>query len=657
MIRRALRSFRFTLMISILAASSLPVFCISFPLVQKIYQITREAASSELTLRAKHLAQDIEHQLDIISSRLRVLAETSDVIIASYSSLFTGLAAQYLHQFEASNPLVFSLYLVHSSSRVIESSPTSVEVLELPEALREEMQQLFQQTPEEVQGRHYFLSFHDPEFMEQSFLCLARERKQTLQRPLKTPYGLAIMVPLMKKIGEGTGVQEISGAVVAIIPIEYIMASIMTALDRERFDFISQSGASLVASREDFVAKHYLSSSANLCFPNAACYRLVISEQKTIRFAEANRTLYAVTSRLALALLILFVFAYLLARWMLLPLEEMKIRVRQYELGNYFYLGDKIFFIEFKNLADVLEKMGRKILEQFNVLKNTNQAYARFVPNDFLNHLDKKSIIDVQLGDHVKRNMSVMFSDIRNFTEMSESMTPEENFTFVNAVLNKIGPIIRENNGFIDKYIGDSIMALFPHSSDDAVKAGIAMLRVLAEYNQERHKQGLQGIKIGIGLNTGELMLGTIGEQDRMEGTVISDAVNVASRLENLTKLYGASLLISDNSFYTLSQPHNYTFRILDIVTVKGKKKALTVFEVLDGEAKESREKKIQSKAAFEEGVFLYQKNEFQEVMKIMRLILKEHPEDKAAALYIERCLQCLLPKGPAPLEGWRSGC
>ena len=637
-----MKSFRFTLMMSILAASILPVFFFSFPLVQKIYQITREAAFSELTLRAKHLAQDIEHQLDLTTSRLMVLAESTDVIIASYSSLFTGLAARYLHQFEANNPLVLSLYLLQSSARVVESSPTSVEVLPLPASLQEQVHQLLQQSPEEAQGNFYFVPFHDTEFMNQSFISLARERKQVVQRPLQTSFGLAIIVPLIKKIGEGTGVQEISGAVLAIVPIEYIMESIMAALDRELFDFQKENGESLLPYRKNFVPQRFISSSATLCFPEAACYRLVISEEKKVRFAKARRTVYRLSFYLSLALLTLLIFSYFLARWMLLPLEAMKTRVRHYELGNYFYLGEEIFFVEFKNFADVLEKMGHKILEQFNDLKNTNQAYSRFVPNDFLNHLDKKSIIEVQLGDHVKRNMSVMFSDIRNFTEMSEIMSPEENFTFVNTVLNKIGPIIRENNGFIDKYIGDSIMALFPQNPDDAIQAGVTMLRTLASYNKERQEQGLQVIKIGIGINTGELMLGTIGEHGRMEGTVISDAVNVASRLETLTKLYGSSLLISEHSFYRLRQPHSSTFRILDIVTVKGKKKSLTIFEVLDGEARESREKKIKTKELFEEGVFLYQKNDLPQVIKIMRLVLKEHPEDKAAALYIERCLHCI---------------
>jgi two-component system sensor histidine kinase ChiS len=141
-------------------------------------------------------------------------------------------------------------------------------------------------------------------------------------------------------------------------------------------------------------------------------------------------------------------------------------------------------------------------------LSNLNIASGRFVPHKFLQLLNKESIIDVALGDNVQQEMSIVFSDIRDFTTLSESMTPEDNFKFINAYLSRMESAIVENNGFIDKYIGDAIMALFSGSADDAVKAGIAMLHRLADYNQYRANSGDVPIKIGIGINTGSLMLG-----------------------------------------------------------------------------------------------------------------------------------------------------
>ncbi|HEY9848465.1 MAG TPA: AAA family ATPase [Leptolyngbyaceae cyanobacterium] len=227
-------------------------------------------------------------------------------------------------------------------------------------------------------------------------------------------------------------------------------------------------------------------------------------------------------------------------------------------------------------------KLYTEVRENETRLAQLNKAYERFVPNQFLQFLNKSSIIDVELGDQVQLEMSVLFSDIRDFTTLSESMTPEDNFRFINSYLSRMEPVINENNGFIDKYIGDAIMALFSGEADNAVKAGIAMLHCLVEYNQNRVNSGYEAIQIGIGINTGSLMLGTVGGQNRMDGTVISDAVNVASRVESLTKNYGVSLLITQSTYSRLKNPSQYAIRTLDTVKVKGKSEAVTVYEVFD---------------------------------------------------------------------------
>ncbi len=210
-------------------------------------------------------------------------------------------------------------------------------------------------------------------------------------------------------------------------------------------------------------------------------------------------------------------------------------------------------------------------------------ATSRFVPHELMRMLNKESIVDVQLGDQVQKTMTVLFSDIRSFTTLSETMTPLDNFRFINAYLSQMGPIIREHGGFIDKYMGDAIMALFEGGPDDAVRAAIAMLRQLEVYNQGRVRAGYQPIEIGIGINSGDLMLGTVGEHRRMEGTVISDTVNLASRLESLTKEYGVPLIISENTMKGLETP--YPTRFIDRLVVKGKSEPVSIFEVRDPEA------------------------------------------------------------------------
>jgi class 3 adenylate cyclase len=265
-------------------------------------------------------------------------------------------------------------------------------------------------------------------------------------------------------------------------------------------------------------------------------------------------------------------------------------------------------------------------------------AARRFVPREFLSLLGHESIVNVKLREAVQQEMSVLFSGIHDFTALSESMTPEDNFKFINAYLSRMEPAIIENQGFIDKYIGDAIMALFSGDADNALKAGIAMLHRLADYNQHRAKSGYVPLQIGIGINTGSLMLGTVGGQSRMDGTVISDSVNLASRLESLTKKYEVSLFISHHTFARLQDPTQYSIRLIERLKVKGKSKDVAIFEVLDGEPPEIREVKLATKTKFEEGLLLHYRHSFREAALVFQDVLSINPKDKVAQIYLERC-------------------
>ena len=267
-----------------------------------------------------------------------------------------------------------------------------------------------------------------------------------------------------------------------------------------------------------------------------------------------------------------------------------------------------------------------------------NTAYERFVPRQFLQFLEKDSIVDVQLGDQIQQEMSVLFSDIRDFTTLSESMAPQDNFKFINSYLSRMEPAIRENQGFIDKYIGDAIMALFSGAADNALKAGISMLHRLTEYNQHRMKSGYGSIQIGIGINTGSLMLGTVGGANRMDGTVISDAVNLASRVESLTKNYGIPLLITHQTFSRLSNPADYKIRKIDQVKVKGKSELVTVYEVFDADVPEIKEGKLATLELFKEALFHYTSQNWREAEKLFSECLRLTPRDKVAQFYRQRC-------------------
>ncbi|MEO6861987.1 MAG: adenylate/guanylate cyclase domain-containing protein [Microcoleus sp.] len=267
-------------------------------------------------------------------------------------------------------------------------------------------------------------------------------------------------------------------------------------------------------------------------------------------------------------------------------------------------------------------------------LTKINAAYGRFVPHDFLRFLGHKSIVDVQLGDQIQKEMTVLFSDIRSFTTISEAMTPQENFNFINSYLSRVSPVIRAHQGFIDKYIGDAIMALFPESADNAVRAAVEMQKQVILYNQHRQLSNYAPIAIGIGLHAGTLMLGTIGEQERMESTVIADAVNLASRLEGLTKVYGSGILVTESIVERFSDRQTYLYRFVDRVTVKGEKSAVSLFEIYDAEIEQSIKLKQETAAAFQKGLELYFKQNFSKAQKTFNKICETNPQDKLAAIY-----------------------
>lgn len=210
-------------------------------------------------------------------------------------------------------------------------------------------------------------------------------------------------------------------------------------------------------------------------------------------------------------------------------------------------------------------------------LEQLNTAYFRFVPKNFLEYLQRDSIVDVALGDQVGKHMTILFSDIRNFTTLAEKFTAEETFDFINQYLRHLGPVIRNHNGFIDKYIGDAIMALF-ESPTDAIEASVAMLEALEMFNTLHPHY--PNIRIGIGMHTGTVMLGTIGETNRMESTVIGDVVNLAARLESMTKEYGVPILLSDVTLQESSLPKDCMHRYVDTVLAKGKTTPTTIYEI-----------------------------------------------------------------------------
>lgn len=282
-------------------------------------------------------------------------------------------------------------------------------------------------------------------------------------------------------------------------------------------------------------------------------------------------------------------------------------------------------------------------------LSALNRANARFVPNSFLGFLNRKNITEVRLGDNVEKEMTILFSDMRNFTSLSEKMTPEENFEFINKYLHHIGPQIRECRGFIDKYIGDGVMALFPYDVNDAVEAAIRIQQAISGSNspvegglasQTGESDSLRGdlerqIQAGIGLHKGLLRLGTIGEEERIDVTVISNAVNLASRLEGLTKLFQVPIIISQEVYQALDLSR-YNVRRLGRVNLRGYSQEVPIYEILDGYDEKVKQGKLSTQEDFEQGVDQFLAKEYSSALESFRRVLEQNHHDDSARYYIQ---------------------
>ena len=306
---------------------------------------------------------------------------------------------------------------------------------------------------------------------------------------------------------------------------------------------------------------------------------------------------------------------------------------------------------EIGELTQGYNEMTGKLSTYITELKALSNANSRFVPSALIHALGKDDITDVELGDQIQKEMTVLFSDIRSFTTLSENMTPKETFDFINEYLGVMEPVIRNNNGFIDKYIGDAIMALFEEPAD-ACKAAEKMQSSLELFNRGRIRNNLPEVRIGTGINTGNTMMGIVGGEGRISGTVISDSVNTASRLEGLTKTYTVPVIISDKTFSQLSPRLKQQCRYLDIVVVRGKKETVKIYEFFAHDNPDRMRFVEESQTIFDSALTLYLGKQFTEAEEVFSYLSKAYPSDPVLKIYLERCRKYNDIKIPENWEG-----
>ena len=235
--------------------------------------------------------------------------------------------------------------------------------------------------------------------------------------------------------------------------------------------------------------------------------------------------------------------------------------------------------------------------------------------------------------------MTVLFSDIRSFASLIEGMTALEISEFTDSYNAAMKPVIQRYKGFIEKNIGNAIMAFFPEKPSNAIDAAIAMLNELHQINLKRKEKELQLISIGIGIHT------DIQPKEVLNGrskALIYGAASMAARLEELTKAYSSSLLVSMDVMDRVENKDIYYFRHVDTVKAKKEDKSVQILEILNGNSQRIIDIKLRTREAFERGIYLYHSKEFIYALKCFKYVLKDDSRDTAAELYVNRCCEYL---------------
>jgi adenylate cyclase len=274
-----------------------------------------------------------------------------------------------------------------------------------------------------------------------------------------------------------------------------------------------------------------------------------------------------------------------------------------------------------------------------------NKTFRKFVPKQFIDHLAKHGSDVLELGRADEDELAILFSDIRGFTSLSEQMSPQELMNFLNSYFLRMNEPIHKNKGFIDKFIGDAVMALFDRptgtntdKAQDAIRAALDLRYAINLYNQHRANSGYPPINIGIGIHFGPVIIGTVGSDDRMDTTVIGDSVNIAFRLEALAPKYNTDIVISAQTLHQAKAEGLFEYRLLDWVRVKGRKTPIEVYEIIDHQESKIKRLKLANAKLIEQGLRYRKAQEWELAVTHFKQALEINPEDTLAVHHLEQC-------------------
>ncbi|MGB4204671.1 MAG: adenylate/guanylate cyclase domain-containing protein [Bacteroidales bacterium] len=347
-------------------------------------------------------------------------------------------------------------------------------------------------------------------------------------------------------------------------------------------------------------------------------------------------------SGIVITIIVMVIFLFIQIKWATLsiiaPVKELAYNMQWIEgegTDNFTIIR---VYDEIGQLCEQYNEMTIRLKAHTENITEMNTRLVRFVPKQFFKLLGKEIFTEIKPGDQIQRDMTMLVADINSFIDGSEEINSSEGIELLNQYLSLAEPLIQENNGIIDRHSNGSVIALFSRSVDDAIEAAVAIQQSVRQFNDNRKGSDEKEINIGLGIHTGSLILGIIGNENRMEDTIIGKAVDFAMNLANLTKTYGSTLLISEDALIKLGNTVHFRYRIIDMVSTNEKSELIYIFEILNGEEEKLRKHKEETRDLFGKAVELYHSDKLDESLDIFHKILTINPEDKAAKFYYDRC-------------------
>lgn len=396
---------------------------------------------------------------------------------------------------------------------------------------------------------------------------------------------------------------------------------------------LALSDTTFVSSSESMTTT-YITATTVLKDSKGNNVALLLTDMDLADFVEAENKVIKTTVFEILAFLAIIIAAICIVTYFTTGrLRKAENAIKEIASGNFDTRIGELGKDEVGEICNSVNSMAVKLEEHFEEKDRNEKFYYKFVPEKFKELLNKESFTDLRLGDAVSEELTVLFCDIRSFSLNSEMMTAKENFEFVNIIYGKAGPIIREHGGFVDKYIGDAVMALF-ENADDAVAAGIEIYNAIVIDPSTKEELKARSINIGIGIHSGMARIGIVGEDERLSGTVISNTVNLSSRLESLTKQYQTAMIISKETLDRMSNPDSLSIRYLGMIQVAGVNEVEALYEVLDCLDEKNRAIRTQNLREFRDAIREYHLGNIRNAYELMKKIREENKEDPVPYMY-----------------------